>query len=174
MAMWIGLIILGLVLLVVLRRQAEAPARNFRERPGSSPTPYNMEKRHQDAVRYIEQSGDSFANKQLNAIRHRPEAFNYYFCKYADENATLKTAFGLLAGYLAWELLTDDNRQDELAAAMARLDSDLENDAVPWEGTVDEMEQFTEDSDGPEEDKEMDRLYADLDDTQYFEDMMDD
>ena len=179
MEILLGIVILIIIVLIFFRRQADGPVR-YSYRVDTIPSRPRTMRRHQDAARYIRESDDAFAKAELEQIKNRPEAYNYYFNKHADHNRTLKIALGLVAGYLTWEMLNDDNREAELQAAMTQLEGDLENDTVPREDNIVEQEEAGgyDDSDYGEdlssEDEEMDRLYADLDDTQYFEDMMDD
>jgi len=174
-----GILILVIIVLVFFRRQADGPVRRSYRVDTIASRP-RTKKRHQDAARYIRESDDAFAKAELEHIKNRPEAYNYYFNKHADNNRTLKIALGLVAGYLTWEMLNDDTREAELQAAMTKLESDLQNDSVPHEDNIVEREKGGgyDDSDYGEdlssEEDEMDRLYADLDDTQYFEGMMDD
>jgi len=133
--------------------------------------------RHHQACEYILASGDAFAIKELKQIKNRPEAYRYYFHKHADKNRTLKIALGLLTGYLTYELLSDNSREEEQTASLERLDRDLEADTIPFDDEADVIAEDEREDDftfETEQDDDMDKLYADLDDTQYFEEMMDD
>lgn len=166
--MLIVLIIVVIVLFLIWLKRAAAPVQDKKQ---SRP---KMEKRHEDAARYIRNSGDAFAIRQLEQIKHRPEAYNYYCWKYADNNHTLKVALGLLIGYLTWDLLNDSSQEEELRIAMDRLEADMENDVIPTESDhLESLEQQTNEDFALDE-EEMESLYDDLDDTAYFEEMMDD
>lgn len=143
----IYLIAIAVLIAVVVFAQKQDPAPTQRRKPSTN-QPHGG-KRYQQARDYIRNSGDAYAIEELDRIKDHPEAYSNTFVKNAHKNQTLKIALGLLAGYLTWELLHDDNRQEEYADALRNLDQDLE-------------------------DSEMEELYNDLDDTEEFEDMMDD
>jgi hypothetical protein len=131
--------------------------------------------KHWSARDYVLTSGEAVAITQLKQIQDRPEEYWSVFHRQADDNRTLKFALGLLAGYLTMELLSDRTREEELAAAIQRLDIDYNNDEIPLEEADDQFSfESSEAADSAADDAEMQKWYDDLDDTQYFEDMMDD
>jgi len=158
----IGFIVVIIVLLLVLSKKASTP--NQGQNQGYSKT----EKQHKDAARYIRNSSDAFAKRQLEQVKNRPEAYSHHFCKHANDNHTLKVALGLLVGYLTWEHLNDSSQEENFHAAMERLDTDLENDVIPTESDyLESLEQQTNEALTDEDDKNLDDIGCSEDEDEY-------
>ena len=113
MSIFISFIVLIIIIMVIIKRLPREPIQTQLQPQAKSKLPTAtpaMSAKQLAATQYIHKSNDPFAKEQLRQIKDRPEAYNYYFNKYAYQNNTLKIALGLLTGYLTWELLFADSQ----------------------------------------------------------------
>ncbi len=97
---------------------------------GQTLSTVELQKRRAETERFIEQSGDGQAIRELGRLRRHPDDWFAQLKAAATSQTTLKVALGVFLGVVAAELALSALRSDALQALIANIDTRMDLEPI--------------------------------------------